>query len=151
MSGCHDGQADDGIIAQRSDGFQTHVAGTLDGPFVVLFEQQGADQADDRGLVREDALGYRAEAASNGSEALERVMADGYDAVLTDVVMPDMNGFQLAERIQAIRPDLPVICVTGHADVADDPGYCYVVLQKPYGTATLARMLARVLPPEARA
>jgi CheY-like chemotaxis protein len=98
-----------------------------------------------------ESLGYRAEAASNGSGALERVMADGYDAVLTDVVMPGMDGFQLAKRIQAIRPDLPVICVTGHADVADDPSYCFVVLQKPYGTATLARMLARVLPPETRA
>jgi CheY-like chemotaxis protein len=98
-----------------------------------------------------ESLGYRAKAASNASEALELVMADGYDAVLTDVVMPGMDGFQLAQRIQAIRPDLPVICVTGHADVADDPSYCYVVLQKPYGTTTLARMLARVLPPETRA
>jgi CheY-like chemotaxis protein len=102
-------------------------------------------------VMQIESLGYRAEAASRGSEALERVMADAYDAVLTDVMMPGMDGFQLAKRIQSIRPDLPVICVTGHPDVADDPGYCYVVLQKPYGTATLARMLARVLPPDTRA
>ena len=55
MSGCHDGQADDGIIAQGSDGFQAHVAGALDGPFIVLLEEQGANQAGDRGLVGEDA------------------------------------------------------------------------------------------------
>ena len=54
-SGCHDGQADDGIIAQGSDGFQAHVAGALDGPFIVLFEQDGADQADDHVKVGEDA------------------------------------------------------------------------------------------------
>jgi hypothetical protein len=33
-------QADEGIIAQRGDGFQRHVSGALDGPFVVLLEQQ---------------------------------------------------------------------------------------------------------------
>jgi CheY-like chemotaxis protein len=96
-------------------------------------------------------LGYRAEAASNGSEALELVMADSYDAVLTDVVMPGMNGFQLAKRIQAIKPGLPVICVTGYANVVEYPDYCDVVLQKPYGIATIARTLAKVIPPENRA
>jgi CheY-like chemotaxis protein len=54
-----------------------------------------------------ESLGYRAETASNGSEALRMVMADDFDAVLTDVMMPDMNGFQLARRIRAIKPGLP--------------------------------------------
>ena len=54
-SGCHSRQSDDGSIAQRSDGFQAHVAGALDGPFIVLFQQQGADQAGDGGFVGEDA------------------------------------------------------------------------------------------------
>jgi hypothetical protein len=51
----HGWQADEGIIAQLADAFQRHVAGALDGPFVVLFEQHGADEADDGVLVREDA------------------------------------------------------------------------------------------------
>jgi CheY-like chemotaxis protein len=112
---------------------------------------------DDDEAVRETAvmlvesLGYRAQSAANGREALELVMADGFAAVLTDVVMPGMNGFQLARHIQAIRPDLPVICVTGHANVADDPRYCDVVLQKPYGTEDIARTLERVIPAETRA
>ena len=42
-------------MAQRGDGFQRHVAGALDGPFVVLFEEEGADQADDGVVVGEDA------------------------------------------------------------------------------------------------
>jgi CheY-like chemotaxis protein len=98
-----------------------------------------------------ESLGYRAEAASNASEALRMVQGNGFDAVLTDVIMPGMNGFQLARRIQAIRPDLPVICVTGHANVADDPRYCDVVLQKPYGTADIARTLEQLIPAETRA
>src|SRR5271165_32094 len=51
----HGGQSDDRIIAQGGHGFQGHVAGALDGPFVVLFEQDGADQPDDGVVVGEDA------------------------------------------------------------------------------------------------
>ena len=40
MSGCDSWQADGGIIAQRSDGFQAHVACALHGPFIILFQQQ---------------------------------------------------------------------------------------------------------------
>ena len=54
-SGCHGGEADDGIIAQECDGFQGHVAGSLNGPFVVLLEQDGAHEADDGLFVGEDA------------------------------------------------------------------------------------------------
>ena len=53
-SGCHVGQSDEGIIAQWRDGFQAHVARTLDGPFIVLFQQQCANQAHHRLFVGED-------------------------------------------------------------------------------------------------
>lgn len=46
---------DDWIIAQRRDRFQAHVAAALNRPFIVLFEQQPADQACDCILVGEDA------------------------------------------------------------------------------------------------
>ena len=43
----HCGQSDDGVIAQGGHGFQGHVAGALDGPFVILLEQDCADEPDD--------------------------------------------------------------------------------------------------------
>ena len=46
---------DEGIVAQLADAFQRHVAGPLEGPLVVLFEQQRANEARDRCVVREDA------------------------------------------------------------------------------------------------
>lgn len=54
MSGCHGRQIDDGIITQGGDGFQGDVACALDRPFIVLLEQDGADQSGDRGLVGKD-------------------------------------------------------------------------------------------------
>ncbi len=47
MSGRHGGQDDDGIIAHRSDPRQRHVARALDGPFVVLLDQDRADETND--------------------------------------------------------------------------------------------------------
>ena len=48
------GQADDGIIGDGGDGLKGHVAGALDGPLVVLFEEDCSDEACDGGLVGED-------------------------------------------------------------------------------------------------
>ncbi len=55
MSGCDGWQADGGIIAQRCDGFQAHVARALHRPLIVLFKQKCPDQSNDGGLVGEDA------------------------------------------------------------------------------------------------
>ena len=55
LSGCQFWQADGGSIAQRCDGFQCHVSGALCCPFIVLLEEEGADEPDHGGFVREDA------------------------------------------------------------------------------------------------
>lgn len=64
-----------------------------------------------------EASGYVAHRASSASEALE-VAASGaqIDLLLTDVVMPDMGGVELADQIHARRPDLPVIFMSGYAE-----------------------------------
>jgi len=54
LSGGQFWQAEGGSIAQRCDGFQRHVSGTLDCPFVLL-EQEGADEPDHGVVVGEDA------------------------------------------------------------------------------------------------
>ena len=54
MSGCQSWEADCGIMAQRAEGFQCHVAARY-GPLVVLLEHQCADEADYRGVIRKDA------------------------------------------------------------------------------------------------
>ena len=71
-SGCDCCQADGGIIAQRSDGFQAHVASALHGPLIILFEQQRTDESDDGSLVWEDADHVTA-SLDLAVEAFERV------------------------------------------------------------------------------
>ena len=55
MSGSHGGQLDEWIVAHRGDCFQRHVAGALHGPFIVLLDQDRADETDDGLVVGEDA------------------------------------------------------------------------------------------------
>ncbi len=55
----------------------------------------------------------------SGSQALKILSRSIFDIVITDVKMPDMNGFQLLEYIKLIDPLVPVIMITGYDDVYD--------------------------------
>ena len=68
------------------------------------------------GAPRPRGPGYTVVVAANGVEAL-RVAGERGDVevVVTDVVMPEMGGVQLMDRLQAIRPDLPVILTSGYS------------------------------------
>jgi putative nucleotidyltransferase with HDIG domain len=56
--------------------------------------------------------------SSNGREALEQLELNAYDLVLTDIVMQDVNGITLLERIHAQHPNLPVVMVTAIHDIS---------------------------------
>ena len=62
--------------------------------------------------------GYRVATAGNGVEALLALEKDAYDLVISDLDMPEMDGFELLHRIGQRWPDLPVITVTALDDVA---------------------------------
>lgn len=63
-----------------------------------------------------DELGYQVVEAQDGLDALQ-ILANRNDIsmLFTDIVMPDMNGRQLADRVRESRPDLPVLFTTGYA------------------------------------
>jgi CheY-like chemotaxis protein len=61
------------------------------------------------------SFGYKVAVRTSAVEALEafRNSPDGFDLVVTDMVMPKMSGLDLAEKIQQIRPDFPIVLCTG--------------------------------------
>ena len=78
------------------------------------------DDPDVRSVIEaslQDA-GFETRVAASGEEALALVAAGDFDAVVTDLQMPGMNGLELCERIVASRPDVPVVLVTGRATLA---------------------------------
>jgi putative nucleotidyltransferase with HDIG domain len=62
--------------------------------------------------------GYSIEMASGASEALEALELNNFNMVLTDIVMQEVNGIALLERIHALQPNLPVVMVTAVHDIA---------------------------------
>jgi signal transduction histidine kinase len=97
--------------------------------------------------------GYRVISARNGAEALEAARASGgrVDVVLTDVVMPRMNGTDLAARLASEQPDVKVLFMTGHTEDANLLGPFETggaeIIQKPFTSEALLGQLRRLLGP----
>src|SRR5690606_5891015 len=112
---------------------------------------------DDEELVREvvarslEAAGFRVHRARHGAEALEVIaqVTEPIDIIVSDVVMPVMGGRELGRRLAELRPDLPVIWMSGHPREAltdltsDSPDRPY--LQKPVTPDYLVASVQRVL------
>jgi two-component system cell cycle sensor histidine kinase/response regulator CckA len=95
--------------------------------------------------------GYRVYACANGDEALATVnaIAEPIALVITDVVMPGMNGRVLSERLKAIRPGLRVLYTSGYTeDLIVDHGVVdggIEFLAKPYSPTVLANRVRELL------
>src|SRR4029077_8633712 len=59
--------------------------------------------------------GYQVTTVHNGRDALERVKAENFDVVITDIKMPGMDGIQLLQGIKKHDPTLPVVIMTAYA------------------------------------
>ena len=66
------------------------------------------------------AKGYAVITAEDGQEALNKLSGENYDVVFTDIRMPGMNGLEVAERVRASQPWLPVVIVTGYGTEASE-------------------------------
>jgi len=58
--------------------------------------------------------GYAVITARDGEEALRKLSSEAYDLVFTDIKMPGMSGIEVAERVKASQPWLPVVIITGY-------------------------------------
>jgi CheY-like chemotaxis protein len=108
---------------------------------------------DDDEAVRETAqallehAGFRVEAAAGGRAALARVRSGGVDAVLLDLVMPDLSGDCVLRALAAERPDLPVVVASGYRRelVQLEPEGAFGFVQKPFDPERLAAVLRDAL------
>lgn len=113
---------------------------------LLLVEDEEAIRAfADRALT---AKGYRVLAAGSGLEAAEIFAEEGdsIDLLLTDVIMPELDGPTLVKQVRAVRPDIKVIFMSGYADGAsvDDLGGAQF-LPKPFTLKALAEAVKKEL------
>jgi len=69
-----------------------------------------------------EGLGYTVETQHSGVAALElfREKSDSFDLVITDLTMPKLRGDKLAEKLLAVRPDIPIILCTGFSEIVSE-------------------------------
>jgi CheY-like chemotaxis protein len=88
-----------------------------------------------------DACGYATDAAPDGASGLALFREHRYEAVLTDLLMPGMNGLQVATALRALDPEVQIIMLTGSApalsvDLAREAGV-NTLLHKPIALSDL--------------
>ncbi len=90
------------------------------GGCILLVEDDAIQQRIAQALLS-NKLGYSVKCANHGREALsclQAAPADAISAILLDIHMPVMNGFETLEHLRKYRPDIPVIMLTGEEDTA---------------------------------
>ncbi|MHB8417918.1 MAG: hybrid sensor histidine kinase/response regulator [Myxococcales bacterium] len=143
------------VYFPRSDGAATPIAPQaekatlLTGTETILLVED--DEQSRRVLLSLlQSLGYRVLVAKNGREAqrISEEQAAGIDLLLTDVVMPELGGPELIERLSPGRPGMKVLCMSGYADQAVMNGILAAGLpfiQKPLTLDNLAHKVREVL------
>jgi len=93
--------------------------------------------------------GYDVVSFDNGMSAYERLREEPFTLLLTDIVMPEMDGIELARRASELDPDLKIMFITGFAAVALNPDSRAPkdakVLSKPFHLRDLVREVERLI------
>jgi signal transduction histidine kinase len=136
------------VVSSTAKESDVSVVGSLGSETILVVE----DEADVRSYLVETLqdLNYRVREAADGAAALALFDSDPpVDLLLTDIVMPGINGRQLADELQSRRPSLKVLFMTGYSRNAIvhqgrlDPGVS--LLQKPLTQAMLAAKIREML------
>lgn len=137
------------IIAADRSALTAHSAPIQKGSGIILFVEDDEEQLATTPRTLEQ-LGYTVLSAAAGNEALQTLeQRPDINLVLTDYDMPGMTGIDLAYKIGMMRPDLPVILVSGRSYVlkmGETADNIRLVLPKPFNKADLSAALSSVMP-----
>ncbi len=96
-----------------------------------------------------EKAGYDVISSGNGLEAYERLKEEPFTLLLTDIVMPEMDGIELARKAAELDPDLKIMFITGFAAVALNPDNQAPkdakILSKPFHLRDLVDQVERLL------
>ncbi len=122
---------------------QTPPAGGTERVLLVDDEPDIVDAA----VLALEGLGYRVTGLTDPRRALDALERDpaAFDVLITDLVMPGLDGEALIRRARALRPGLPAVLCTGASPPEGPPGVTPVVVTKPFRTTDLDRALRTAL------
>jgi len=86
-------------------------------PKILIIEDEAAIRRVLTKILSEERDTYKVEEAEDGLTGVEKIKNEDYDLVLCDIKMPKMDGVEVLEAIKKIKPEIPVVMISGHGDL----------------------------------
>lgn len=135
-----------GPVRNNNDGITRKIRGGTESILIVDDEQDLAEVA--QTILTE--LGYATTVVYDGTHALEELSSGKhFDLLLTDVIMPGINGYEVANRAAQMKPGMKILLTSGYTGNTSmknlDTGKKYPLLRKPYSNRDVAMQVRRIL------
>ncbi|WP_179020443.1 sigma-54-dependent transcriptional regulator [Winogradskyella forsetii] len=86
-------------------------------PKILIIEDEAAIRRVLFKILSEENDTYEVEEAQDGLEGIEKIKKEDYDLVLCDIKMPKMDGVEVLEAVKKIKPEIPMVMISGHGDL----------------------------------
>ena len=84
---------------------------------ILIVEDEAAIRRVLKKIISEENDTYQVEEAEDGLEGIELIKNNDYDLVLCDIKMPKMDGVEVLEKAKKIKPETPIVMISGHGDI----------------------------------
>lgn len=84
---------------------------------ILIIEDEAAIRRVLTKILSEENDSYKVEEAEDGLQGIEKVKNDDYDLILCDIKMPKMDGVEVLEAVKKIKPEIPMVMISGHGDL----------------------------------
>lgn len=86
-------------------------------PRILIIEDEASIRRVLIKILSEESDSYIVDDAEDGTTGFEKIKANDYDLVLCDIKMPKMDGVELLEAVKKIKPEIPMVMISGHGDM----------------------------------
>ena len=84
---------------------------------ILIIEDEASIRRVLKKIISEENDAYQVEEAEDGLEGIEKIKNEDYDLVLCDIKMPKMDGVEVLEKAKMIKPEVPMVMISGHGDL----------------------------------
>jgi two-component system, NtrC family, nitrogen regulation response regulator NtrX len=84
---------------------------------ILIIEDEAAIRRVLVKILSEESEGYKVDEAEDGVQGLEKAKNEDYDLILCDIKMPKMDGVEVLEAVKKIKPEIPMVMISGHGDL----------------------------------
>src|SRR3989304_9178255 len=82
---------------------------------ILIVDDEESIRTSLSGVLKDE--GYRISTVVNGEDAIDKVKSDSFDVMLLDIWLPGMDGMEALKQIKVLKPELPVIMISGHGNI----------------------------------